>query len=88
MIALALSAGVALALPPSLPFPAGCRLGPVAAMGPGALMRPQDWRAARPVKLGALPKANYEIAIDRRVRGCPAPVIVRYSVEGDGRAGR
>ncbi|MDB5446900.1 MAG: hypothetical protein JWQ97_2217, partial [Phenylobacterium sp.] len=40
----------------------------------------------RPRKLGDLPKANLEIAVDRRVGGCPAPVIVRYDVEGDGRA--
>jgi len=37
-------------------------------------------------KLGDLPKAHEEIAVERSIGGCPAPLIVRYDVEGDGRA--
>ena len=37
-------------------------------------------------KLGDLPPAHMEIAVERTVGGCPAPIIVRYDVEGDGRA--
>jgi len=36
--------------------------------------------------LGDLPKAHEEIAVERSIGGCPAPLIVRYDVEGDGRA--
>lgn len=87
MIALALTAAVAFGQLPILQPRLACQTRPTAAAaGAGALMRPQDWRAARPRKLGDLPKANLEIAVDRRVGGCPAPVIVRYDVEGDGRA--
>ena len=87
MIALALAAGVAFGHLPILQPNLACQTRPTpAATGVGTLMRPQDWRAARPRKLGDLPRANLEIAIDRRVGGCPAPVIVRYDVEGDGRA--
>ena len=37
-------------------------------------------------KLKDLPPANHEIAVLRLdPNGCPAPVIVRYDVQGDGR---
>ena len=41
-------------------------------------------KAARLRRLGDLPKANWEIAVLRQVDGCPAPVVIRYSAEGDG----
>jgi hypothetical protein len=31
-------------------------------------------------KLGNLPDAHMEIAVNRTVSGCPAPMIVRYNV--------
>jgi len=31
-------------------------------------------------RLGDLPDAHSEIAVNRTVRGCPAPMIVRYNV--------
>ncbi len=30
--------------------------------------------------LGALPDAHLEIALNRMVGGCPAPIIIRYNV--------
>jgi hypothetical protein len=52
---------------------------------PALLLRPQDRAAVRKSKLGDLPKANLEIAVERKVDGCPAPVVVSYRVERDGR---
>ena len=40
-------------------------------------------KTARPVgftPLGALPDAHLEIALNRMVGGCPAPIIIRYNV--------
>ncbi len=40
-------------------------------------------KAAAPVgftRLGDLPDAHLEIAVNRVVHGCPAPLIVRYDV--------
>jgi hypothetical protein len=66
--------------------PSACRAGVTTAAGPGALLRPQDRAALQFRKLGDLPKARLEIAVNRTVGGCAAPLIVRYDVEGDGRA--
>ena len=87
MIALVLTLGL-LAQSPLQPARA-CEPGMLhTSADPALLMRPQDWPAARARKLGELPKANLEIAVERRRDGCPAPLIVRYAVEGDGRAPR
>jgi len=37
---------------------------------------------ARALRLGDLPRAHHEIAVDRRVGGCQVPVVVRWDVEG------
>jgi hypothetical protein len=40
-------------------------------------------RGATPTQvqtLNKLPKANYEIAVDRQIGGCVAPVVVSYQV--------
>jgi hypothetical protein len=90
MLALVLVAAVASADPDApirlnalhdvAPPPAACRLGRLVTRAtPGE---------ARALRLGDLPKARHEIAVDRRVNGCQVPVVVRYDVEGDGRAGR
>jgi hypothetical protein len=42
-------------------------------------MRPQDWRAARPRKLGELPQAKGEYAVMRRVGGCMVAAPARFS---------
>ena len=52
---------------------------------PALLLRPQDRAAAHPSRLGDLPKAHKEIAVNRSVGGCVVAVGVRYEVEGDGR---
>ncbi|HSV01709.1 MAG TPA: hypothetical protein VLI41_00760 [Phenylobacterium sp.] len=62
------------------PVPPACRVGVTAAAGPS----PQAFRPGVH-KLGDLPRAHEEIAVERSVGGCPAPLIVRYDVEGDGR---
>jgi hypothetical protein len=66
--------------------PSACRAGVTTAAGPGevSLLRPQDRAAAKIRPLGALPKANKEIAILRLVEGCNVPVVVSYNVEQDG----
>lgn len=52
---------------------------------PALLLRPQDRRSVRLKRLGDLPKANKEIAVERSIGGCAVPVAIRYGVEGDGR---
>ena len=69
-------------------IPSACRAGVTTAAGPSALLRPQDRAELRFRRLGELPKAHLEIAVNRTVGGCAAPVIVRYDVEGDGRAAK
>ena len=66
---------------PLNPIPEACRAGVMAVAGPSL-------GAFRPGlhKLTDLPKPHLEIAVERSVGGCPAPIIVRYDVEGDGRA--
>jgi hypothetical protein len=59
-------------------IPEACRQGVTVAAG--APFRPDIYR------LGQLPKAHLEIAVERSIGGCPAPIIVRYDVEGDGKA--
>src|SRR4051812_21581969 len=61
------------------PVPSACRQEVTQASGL-SLLRPQDRSAVKARKLADLPKANLEIAVERRVGGCPAPVIVRYDV--------
>ncbi len=53
---------------------------------PALLLRPQDRAAIRLQRLGDLPKANFEIAVERQIGGCASPVVIGYRVEGDGRA--
>jgi len=67
-------------------IPSACRAGITTAAGPSALLRPQDRAELKFRRLGDLPKAHLEIAVERSVGGCPAPIIVRYDVEGDGHA--
>lgn len=99
MIALLLAMSVAASTPqaaaPDRPLvfsnrlnfvPSACRAGVTTASGAGptALLRPQDRAAVKARRLGDLPKANKEIAINRSVSGCSAPLIVSYEVEGNG----
>jgi hypothetical protein len=100
MLALLLAMSVATTTPPTatasdrplvfrngLNFvPTACRAGvtTAAGAGPTALLRPQDRAAVKARRLGDLPKANKEIAINRSVSGCSAPLIVSYEVEGNG----
>jgi hypothetical protein len=65
--------------------PTACRAG-VTTAADESLLRPQDRAELRLRNLGDLPKAHHEIAVNRTVMGCAAPLIVRYDVEGDGRA--
>lgn len=46
---------------------------------------PRDFRPGVHT-LADLPPAHMEIAVERSIGGCPAPIIVRYDVQGDGRA--
>lgn len=80
MIALLLASQIAaVGGDPLIQTPAACRLAmTVARAAPGQV---------RAQRLIDLPKPHLEIAVDRRIGGCPAPLIVRYAVEGDGRAG-
>lgn len=100
MLALLLAMSVATTTPPTVATqdwplisrnrlnfaPTACRAGvtTAAGAGPAALLRPQDRAAVKARRLGDLPKANMEIAINRSVSGCSAPLIVSYEVEGNG----
>jgi hypothetical protein len=75
MIALALAAGL-LAQSPLAP-PRACDPATTRASG-DMLMRPQDWSAARPRKLGDLPDARHEYAVLRLVDGCMVPAPIGY----------
>jgi hypothetical protein len=39
-------------------------------------------KATRAVPLNELPPAQLFMAVDRRVDGCPAPIVVRYGIGG------
>ena len=52
---------------------------------PALLLRPEDRAAVTAHKLGELPKANLEYAVERSIGGCVRPAVVRYAVERDGR---
>jgi hypothetical protein len=63
--------------------PSACRAGVTVAANPSVALRDQKTPGVQ--RLGDLPKAHLEIAVNRTVSGCAAPLIVRYAVEGDGR---
>ena len=52
---------------------------------PALLLRPGDRAAVTAHKLGELPRANLEYAVERSVGGCVRPAVVRYAIERDGR---
>ncbi|MDB5475314.1 MAG: hypothetical protein JWP49_825 [Phenylobacterium sp.] len=92
MLALLLATQIITVAPPPVRFvrrnilegiPAACQLGVTAVDA-----TPQPNWDPKLRRLGDLPKAHLEIAINRTVGGCPAPVIVRYDVQGDGRAAK
>ncbi|MEO8114283.1 MAG: hypothetical protein ABI655_07885 [Phenylobacterium sp.] len=58
------------------------------ATSPALLYRPEDRQRTRFRRLGDLPRANLEIAVVRSVGGCAVPVVIRYDVQGDGRAAK
>jgi hypothetical protein len=77
MLSLLMAAG--LAASDGLPMRVPCNAGMLHASADLALlMRPQDWRAARPRKLGQLPPARAEYAVMRTVRGCMVAAPVRF----------
>lgn len=80
MIALVLAAGLAASDPADLlRGPRACNGGTLqASADPALLMRPQDWKTARPRKLGELPPAKAEYAVMRKVDGCMVPAPVGY----------
>ena len=63
-------------------IPSVCRAGVTVAADPSVALRGQTTPGVQ--RLGDLPKAHLEIAVNRTVSGCAAPLIVRYAVEGDG----
>jgi hypothetical protein len=80
MIALVLAAGLAASSNSILLPPRACNAGMLqTSADPALLMRPQDWRSARPRKLGDLPPAKAEYAVVRMVGGCMVPAPARYS---------
>lgn len=81
MIALLLAAGLAASGPADLLHnPKACNGAMLhTSADPALLMRPQDWRAARPRKLGELPQAKAEYAVMRLVDGCMVAAPARYS---------
>ena len=77
MIALALAFELMAASP--LNPPRACNPGPLnAEAGSALLMRPQDWSAARPRKLGELPPSKGEYAVLRLVDGCMVAAPIGY----------
>jgi hypothetical protein len=65
------------------PSDAACRQGAIqtgAPVDPALLFRDQDRAATKFSRLGDLPKANLEIAVERTVGGCAAPIVVRANV--------
>lgn len=83
MIALLLAAGLAASDPADLlRAPRACdRVMHRASADPALLMRPQDWKTARPRKLGELPRAKAEYAVMRKVAGCMVPAPARYTFQ-------
>jgi hypothetical protein len=81
MIAILLAAGLAASGPADLlRSPRACTNGMLhTSADPALMMRPQDWRAARPRKLGELPPAKAEYAVMRLVDGCMVAAPARYS---------
>ena len=65
MIALVLAAGLTVfSAPRGAPAAAACsRIIAQTSYAPALLMRPEDWAAARPRKLGDLPEAKHEYAV-------------------------
>ena len=84
MIALLLAAGTAL-LPNTLPVSpqTTCKQ---QTLTQASLLRPEDRASAGARRLGDLPRANLEKAVNRSVSGCVVPVVVKYEAEGDGKA--
>jgi hypothetical protein len=83
MMALLLAAhlGAAAALPPKA-YASKEALGPLGATcRAGGVTEAASAGKARLWKLGELPKAHMEIAINRTIGGCPAPLIVRYDAD-------
>jgi hypothetical protein len=80
MIALVLAAGItAFSSPLNVQAAAICsRIMAQTSYEPALLMRPQDWAAARPRKLGDLPDAQHEYAVLRTVGGCMVPAPIGY----------
>lgn len=80
MIVLLLAASLAASDPAlALHDPRACNAGMLqTSADPALLMRPQDWRAARPRKLGELPQAKGEYAVIRRVGGCMVAAPLRF----------
>jgi hypothetical protein len=82
MIALALALGLMAPnplAPNPLHPPRACNPATTRAAGdPTMLMRPQDWSAARPRKLGDLPDARHEYAVLRLVDGCMVAAPIGY----------
>lgn len=83
MIALLLAAGLAASGPADLlRGPRACNGAMLHTSGdPALMMRPQDWRMARPQKLGDLPRARAEYTVMRLVDGCMVPAPARYSFQ-------
>jgi len=78
MLALVMAVGL-VASDGGPPWRAACDAGMLhASADPALLMRPQDWRAARPRKLGQLPPARAEYAVMRSVRGCMVAAPVKF----------
>ncbi len=73
LFAAAMASPVATETPNLWAVPEHCR--PKAVETAGAERPP-----ARPTT--RMPPANLHLAVDRRVGGCPVPVIVRYGVDG------
>jgi hypothetical protein len=97
LIALMLAAAVSAAAPQTAAkpvvnlypgsLPAHCRTDLQAAqrpVAPSQLFKSE--RASE--RLRDMPRADLHLAVDRRVDGCPVPTVVRFDVEGDGRAAK
>ena len=83
MIALLLAAGLAANDPNALlRDPQRCNAGVLhTSADPALMMRPRDWPAARPRKLGDLPPARAEYTVMRKVDGCMVPAPVRFNAQ-------
>jgi hypothetical protein len=79
MIALLVAAGLA-ASEPSAVLRQPCQAGMLHTADPALMLRPQDWRAVRPRKLGDLPPARAEYTVLRLVRGCMVAAPANWRV--------